>query len=433
MQLGTFHAKSRRYTAALALLTAILVLSIILFPERAFQSSLGGLKLWWNIVFPALLPFLMLNEILNGFGAVRGLGTLLEPLARYVLRLPGAGGWAIALGAFAGMPAGAEMAGKLRASNDVTREEGERILALAHVASPFFLLIVVGAGFMHNAAAGAALAAVHYASAIGTGLLLGWFTRKPQPLPVSRPRTDNKMAAPEAGTRRRQPLPARALAAMHTARLEDGRSFGKLLGDSVSQSIQTLMMIGGYMIFFSVLLGVLDTLGIAGALERLLGLIAPSGAAAGEAVRSALAGLLELNVGADRLSRLAGSETAIAACLGAALAWSGAAMHAQVMTAIRRTDLRYRVFLLARLIHSGLAFALTFVLWRPVVDWFDRSVPSFAASNVSGAADANVFATWQAWTSVPERMLELALLVVVLAVLSMSLAASGGKTARRTH
>ena len=82
MRIGMFHARSREYTVALAMLTAVFVLSILLFPERAFQSSLGGLTIWWNIVFPSMLPFLMLSEMMNGFGAVRGFGTLLEPLIR---------------------------------------------------------------------------------------------------------------------------------------------------------------------------------------------------------------------------------------------------------------------------------------------------------------------------------------------------------------
>ena len=37
-----------------------LVVSLVLYPETAFNSSLEGLQIWWEVVFPALLPFLSL-------------------------------------------------------------------------------------------------------------------------------------------------------------------------------------------------------------------------------------------------------------------------------------------------------------------------------------------------------------------------------------
>lgn len=40
---------------------------------------------------------------------------------------------------------------------------------------------------------------------------------------------------------------------MHEARIKDQRPIGKLLGDAVLSSVQSLLMIGGFIILFSVL------------------------------------------------------------------------------------------------------------------------------------------------------------------------------------
>ena len=61
-------------------LAGLVVVSIILFPDKAFQSSLEGLTIWWKLVFPALMPFLIMTELLIGFGVIQGTGVLLEPL-----------------------------------------------------------------------------------------------------------------------------------------------------------------------------------------------------------------------------------------------------------------------------------------------------------------------------------------------------------------
>ncbi|GAA3406758.1 sporulation protein [Paenibacillus hodogayensis] len=430
MRLGMFHARSREYTVALAMLTALLVLSILLFPERAFQASLGGLTVWWNIVFPSLLPFLMLSELLGGFGAVRAIGTLLEPLTRLLFRIPGCGGWAIALGAIAGLPAGAEAAGKLRRDNLVSREEGERIVALSHVASPFFILTVIGAGFMHSVETGVIIAIVHYSSALAMGLLL-------RPLgsrPPTHPSDGTGAKTPSRTGNKPKSVFVRALTDMHRARLEDGRSLGKLLGDSVTGAIQTLMMIGGTMIVFSVLLGVLDTIGIGPLLARLASVLAPEAAAPLDTVRSLLSGMLELHIGTNRLSHLAAPGAVTTALIGAALAWSGLAVHLQVKTAIRHTDLRYRRFLLSRTIHAGIAVVMTFALYRPLSTWMQKAEPSFLGgyANGSSGAEAPFLSAWSSWSAIPERFagLGIGLAAVMLLSLLISLWFRPGRTAR---
>lgn len=53
------------FTAAVA---AAFTVAMVLYPEQAFRSSLSGLKVWWEIVFPALLPFFIAAELLMGLG-----------------------------------------------------------------------------------------------------------------------------------------------------------------------------------------------------------------------------------------------------------------------------------------------------------------------------------------------------------------------------
>lgn len=107
-----FHAKFT--TLVLGALAGLVVISVILFPDKAFQSSLEGLTIWWKLVFPALMPFLIMTELLIGFGVIQGTGVLLEPLMRVIFRLPGVSGWALASGFVVGFPAGARITASLR-------------------------------------------------------------------------------------------------------------------------------------------------------------------------------------------------------------------------------------------------------------------------------------------------------------------------------
>ena len=108
--------------------TITLVISIILFPQEAFEASLQGLNIWWEVVFPANLPFFIAAELLIGFGVVHFLGVLLEPIMKPFFRVPGTGGFVMAMGLSSGYPMGAKLTVRLREQGLITRSEGERLV-----------------------------------------------------------------------------------------------------------------------------------------------------------------------------------------------------------------------------------------------------------------------------------------------------------------
>ena len=55
--------KDALLSVLLALLVVILAVTMILFPEPSFKAAERGLTVWWDIVLPALLPFLLLQKL----------------------------------------------------------------------------------------------------------------------------------------------------------------------------------------------------------------------------------------------------------------------------------------------------------------------------------------------------------------------------------
>ncbi len=90
----------------MAVLVATVTVIIVFYPEIAFRASLDGLKLWFEIVLPALLPFFVMADLLMGLGVVHFVGSLLEPIMKPPLFKipPGVGGFAVAMGLAGGYP-----------------------------------------------------------------------------------------------------------------------------------------------------------------------------------------------------------------------------------------------------------------------------------------------------------------------------------------
>ena len=88
VEIGKRH-RTRMLTYFMAFIAVFITIAMVQYPKEAFDSALVGLSLWWNVVFPALLPFFILSEILMGLGVVHFIGILLEPLMRPVFNVPG--------------------------------------------------------------------------------------------------------------------------------------------------------------------------------------------------------------------------------------------------------------------------------------------------------------------------------------------------------
>ena len=123
-----------------AIIAIFLTISLIIFSERGFQAAVHGLHTWWEIVFPALLPFFIMAEILMGLGVVHFIGALLEPLMRPIFKLPGVVAFAFAMGLASGYPIGAKITGNLRREKLCTQVEGERLIAFCNTADPLFMV-----------------------------------------------------------------------------------------------------------------------------------------------------------------------------------------------------------------------------------------------------------------------------------------------------
>ncbi|MFF2155656.1 hypothetical protein ACFVVQ_10105 [Paenibacillus chitinolyticus] len=456
----THRGSGYRTTLLLGSLAAALVASIIAFPDKALQASLEGITIWWNIVFPALLPFMILTELLLGFGVVHALGTLLEPLARLLLRLPGTGGLALAAGALGGFPSGALFTAKLRGRKLLTRGEGERLLALSHLASPVLIVTVIGTGFLHSPRLGLLLAGVHY----GGALLLG-FVLPRQKKPAGAPAPGQPESADGAGdsggaadgaaaesarthagpgdapgpavradalapgrgeaapVKRRgagsgasgAPLWRQAAGSLARARSEDGRAFGQLLGEAVTASVQLLMVIGGYIMIFSVIIHMLTMPDMLQAAGGLLGLtVGP------DLLHHLASGLFELHLGAHAAAgEQALPQSIKLALIAAFLGFGGLSSHAQALSAAYGAGLRYLPFLMARLLHACFSYLLVLLLWRFTNGLFP-SVPSGRQTlEVSGAllpiaetGERFLFSSLSVWMP---AFAQLGLLLLVLA------------------
>jgi len=354
----------------------VFALGIVRSPDEAVRASLAGLDLWWNVVFPGLLPPLVLAELLAAFGALRALGILLEPVAGPLFRLPGAAGWAVAVGWAGGIPAGARETARLLEKGLIGRREAETALLVAHMPNLFLVVLIVGAGFLHSPRLGWTMAGGLWLSAV----LAGWLWSR-----FAGDRGRHGAAAAAQG--RRSPPPAdggtplwrRVWRAVREAREADGRPPGKVLADGVADSVLLLFAVGGLMIMSSVAISLVrQTL-------------------PGTDAWALVPGVVDMHLGAYENSRsplLAASPERLAALMAALLAWSGFSGLLQARAAYgTAAPFPWVAFLAGRLLHAALAFLCTYPLASRLAG-SDPAVPHSAWQTAAAAGPREAGSGW---------------------------------------
>ena len=346
--------------------------ALVLWPEQAMGAMGDGLRLCANVILPSLFPFFVLSSLVVELGLTRYLGRLLEPVMAPLFRVNGTCAAALALGAVGGYPVGARTAIQLYQSGQCSRTEAERLLAFCNNSGPAFILGAVGAGVFGSGVAGLLLYLAHLLASLLVGVLFRFY--KPDQGPRTR----------RAGGPQFQAVP-----------------FPRAFTRSVTGSLQSLLNICAFVLFFTVFLRILTRAGVLAALARgLSALLSPLGLSQLWA-EHLLTGLVELSSGVTSLTdgTLSGRLSMAAFMLG----WAGASVHCQVLAFLGDSGLSMGTYVAGKLLHGGLSALLVGALTRlipldsPVSLYLAQQAETIAQLDFHRALTISAVAAWAVW------------------------------------
>ena len=173
----------RFFRSGLLLLLSGVLLWFLADAAAVRTAAAEALRLCAGSVIPALLPFLIVSDLLISLEFDRSLSPRLSGLMA-LYGLPGCAGSALLLGLIGGYPIGARTAAALYRQGRLTRPEAECLLSFCNNSNPVFLISVLGVGVFGSRRIGVWLWLIHLLSALLTGLL---FRRRRSSSPRERP------------------------------------------------------------------------------------------------------------------------------------------------------------------------------------------------------------------------------------------------------
>jgi sporulation integral membrane protein YlbJ len=357
----------------LALLISLFFMLMITHPAAIYRGATGGLSIWWQIIFPSLLPFFVTTEVLLALGVIQFSGALLEPFTQKVFRLPGNAAFVLAVGYTSGYPMGAVMAARLTSQKLLSPSEASRLAAFTNNASPIFILVAVAVGMYQNPALGPFLALIHYLSNILSGLVFSFFARPVQS------RAENPWR--------------HAVETLARAHQQDVRNTGQLAGDAIRYAVNSLFIIGGFICIFAVVLQLFNEVSILRMVMNFLGGFFPKLGLPQELWPAMGAGLFEVTLGAKTAAAADAPLFSKIIVTEIILAWSGLSIVVQALSFLSAAKVPGGYFILGRLLQVIFACILTcifFPLFAPQLSQTAATIPATMPS----------FATTLRWATV---------------------------------
>ncbi len=212
-----------------------LTILILTHSQESLYFALNSLNLWFTKMIPSLLPFMILSGIMVRLRLTESFASLLHPAFNTLFHVRKNVTYAIIMGFLCGFPMGARVTCDLLERNMITQKEGEFLLSFCNNIGPvYFLSFVVP--LLHRKLLWPYLFGMY-----GLPLLYGLFLR------YTRYR-DCGFA--EASGRRKRGIHGGEL---RLASQSGALSLLEQIDDAVYAGIQSILMLGGYMILFNLM------------------------------------------------------------------------------------------------------------------------------------------------------------------------------------
>lgn len=314
---------------------------LVIFSKSNLVAAKDGLLLWANNIVPSLLPFFIATELLSYTNVISKLGKLLNPIMRPLFHVPGIGSYALLMGIISGYPTGAKIVVNLRNEGLCTKEEAERMLAFSNNSGPLFILGTVGITLFGNSTIGFLLLFTHILACLSVGIIFRFWKYKTNS-------HTHSFSYKKNGSKEEVNF----------------SNLGDILAKSILSSIKTIVVIGGFVVLFSVILSILKNSNVISVLGKILyPFMKLFGIEDFRFSTSIISGFLELTNGVMLITSIACKQISINIIICAfLLGFGGISILLQVYSIIAKSDVSIKAYFIGKLLHGFLAAFYTFLL-----------------------------------------------------------------------
>lgn len=307
----------------LSILIILVIILLIIDPKNNIDSCLNGIKLWATAVLPSLLPFFFLTSLLLSLGFVQKIGKFFAPITTRIFKTDGISGYIYAMSVISGYPVGAKTTAELYENGIISRGQAHKITTFTSTSGPLFIIGTVGIGMFGSAKLGYLILLCHIIGAGINGLIYR-----------------NTFL---------DDYPSHIVAFSKQNSLED----------NMYNSIKSVLVVGGYIALFYMLISMLNNYNILYPFCKFLSLVLRCDISI---CNSIVNGLIEMTRGCLDLSKLILTDKQTLVIATGLISFGGMSIFVQALTFLSKFKISLRFYFLSKVTQTIISTILALII-----------------------------------------------------------------------
>lgn len=287
----------------------ITILLIFIYKNIVFTSILDGVYLWLNSIFPSLFPFFIISKFLINYNFVYYASIVFKPLMK-LFKINNNCAYIFVLSMLSGFPSSSKYTIELYDKGLISLNDCNKVLTFTHFANPLF---IIGITSVIDIRLSYIVLFSHYI----TNIIIALINRN------YHPSYDN----------------------FKNYKIES-KKFSIIFSDSIKDTINTLLLILGTIVTFKIISSLITSLFNFNPL-----------------VNSLIKGILEMTQGINSIINLDISNKIKGTLITFLLSFGGISVHLQVLSIISEADIKYKPYLLSRILHSIISSIIFYLIY----------------------------------------------------------------------
>lgn len=305
--------KKKYFSLLICTITLVFIFHFFVYTDEIISAFFTATKLFFYNVFPNIFIFFIISDILNNYHLVDFISIIFGNTIAKLFKLPKEVSYPFFMSMLSGFPGNSKFIKEFLDNKVINEQEATKLLTFTHFSNPLFIISTIGINFLHNKQIGIIILICHFITNIIIGLLFRNIYKY----------NNTKILKKE------------------TISL----SIIPLLKKSITNTINTLGIVYGIIVFFFILTTVIN-----------------SNLHLSYFNQTILNGLIEMTNGLSMINNL-DLNIISKACLSTFfISFGGFAIHMQVMSMLSDYKINYFIYLIARVLHASIASIMVFIV-----------------------------------------------------------------------
>ncbi len=303
----------KKFNLLICFIIFIFLFEIFDHSNIVISTIIKSTSIWFYNLVPTILPIYIIIDLLLNYNAIFYLSKIFGKFMKKVFKMKEETSFVFLLSTLSGFPSNSKYLKNLLDNKIINNQEASKLLLFTHFSNPLFIIESIGVTFLNNKKIGIIILIIHYLTNVIIGIInRNYYVNFDSNIKLKEKKKD---------------------------------SFVTCLSNSILNTIKILFLLYGIITFFMIITSLIK-----------------ANFPFNNNINSLICGLLEMTQGIYFISNTTLPLIIKASVITFFISFGGLSIHLQVFSILSDYKLKYKDYLIARIMHGIISFSLVFLI-----------------------------------------------------------------------